>query len=185
MPNVPAQFPNIDLPGAEFFSLAPNASVALQGRRRFSVFPTATSVPASGQALLSSTLTLEQGFTGTSGIYLHAFWLTIGPSAAGLVVQNTFAGLTLRSGALFPDYILGNPTLTNPTINISTSVLSDRDRLITAKDILAPGAANGNPGLGTTLSLLGQIAVNNPTAGAITASANITIIYTRLDGLTE
>ena len=59
--------------------------------------------------------------------------------------------------------------------NIGIILLSDRNILVTAKDIFSVSTGN--------LALTGQINVNNTTAGAITAGAYAGIIYTRLDGL--
>lgn len=58
MPNVPNQFPNIDLPGAEYSSFAPNATIAIQGRRRKQFIlasgPSLPPIPVNGLANPSS-----------------------------------------------------------------------------------------------------------------------------------
>ena len=63
-------------------------------------------------------------------------------------------------------------------------VLSDRDLLVSAKDIAIAGIALGQT-ITQTLQLQTQLTVNNTTAGAITFNARTGIIYTRLDGITE
>lgn len=184
MANQPIQLPNIDLPGAEYFSLAPNSTVALGGRRRFMFQGAVTAAPANTNNIVENvSQVLETNFTPTSGIFLHAFYAiaaqNLGP---GLTINNVFVGLSLRTTPN-PDYPLGSPTLTSPELSINTVVLSDRDRLIASKDILV--VPNLGIPVGNTLTLAGQISVNNPTAGALNFNLALGIIYTRLDGLTE
>lgn len=184
MPIQAPQQPGFWLPGAEYFSLSPNTNIALQGRRRkHASLATPQTIPASTDSVaFTQTMQLETGFTQTSGIYIHKFWMTIQPSASGLVLVNMFAGLSLGASP-FPAYALGQPVITAPTINIGTVLLTERDDFVCAKDIIEAG--NPSPPPTSTLSLFTQMSVNNPGATPVPLNSDIYIIYTRLDGILE
>lgn len=186
MANQPIQYPNVDLPGAEYFSLAPNRTIALQGRRRFafdSGFVTAAAATDSTNAFANQLL--ETSFTPTSAVYVHHFWANIAPTTAGLTVINVFCGLSLVSaGNGFPEFILGSPTLTNPTIQIGTALLTDRDRFVTQKDIAIVAQAAGVPNT-SSLFLAAQLNVDNPSDAPVQFKIYGVIVYTRLDGVVE
>lgn len=184
MPNQPTQLPNIDLPGAEYLSLAPNATLALGGRRRVFNRVAPVSVPATTAINITNNVVLENPITPTSGIFLHYFFLAflgLGPGI-GLQLNSSQAGLSFEVTGFSCDYPLGNPVLTQPTPDISVITLTDRDRLIACKDIINVGTGPENRSI---LQLATIMAVNNPTSGAINATSAAVIIYTRLDGLTE
>lgn len=184
MPVQGAQQPGFWLPGAEYFSLAPNTSIALQGRRRFhtSLATPVTVPPVSDSVNMNLFQVLETNFLRTSGIYIHKFWLTIQPNLPGLVVNNAFAGLSMAAGP-FPAYALGQPVIVNPTINIGTVLLTERDDFVCRRDIIEAG--NPSPPQTTTLQLVATVNVDNPGDAAVGLNGDMYIIYTRLDGLQE
>lgn len=179
MANQPQQLPNIDLPGAEYFALAPNRTIDLSGRRRFVATSTPLqNVPAGGGAFGQFISQIETTFNDTSGIYIHAFWAAIAANAAGIQLTNATTGLSRGTSPGTLDYVIGVPIITTLTFNIGGAILTDRDRLVAARDIL--GGSGSTP-----LSLITQIFINNPTAGVIGFNITQRIIYTRLEGLTE
>lgn len=179
----PLQVPGYDLPGAEYLSLAPNRTIALQGRRRRLLQSPLTSAPASSLTTVNTTVVLESPFTPTSGVFVHFFHFDFIPAAPGLSLSNAQAGLSMQTIPFTGDYPLGNPVISTLVFNISSTVLTDRDRFVCEKDILA---ANFPPGAtGNQLSLATAMTINNTTAGAIQFATSATIIYTRLDGITE
>lgn len=181
MPNVPAQFPNIDLPGAEFFSLAPNATVALQGRRRFQGSVTVAVPAASAAQALIPTQTLETGFPAGAGIYLHDFWVQVFPQdiSQELQVNSSFAVLT--TSANLNGYPLGLPLLTQLTPAGGQVALREQQKLFAARDI---NAFSFPPSLTLSLSVtffFKNLDATNPHSISIVSG----IVYTRLDGLQE
>jgi hypothetical protein len=176
------QYPNFLFPGSEYFSLAPNATIGLGGRRRVAGNTPTVIAPASTNAVNigPTTIQLETNFTLTSGIYLHYFFLAFQPNATGVTINAVTAGLSLSAAPFYADYVLGNPIVLQPIANIGMPLSTDRDRLISAKDLVTPTV-----GVTTNLSLVVAVSVNNTTTGAISIFLPFKIIYTRLDGLTE
>jgi hypothetical protein len=190
LPNTPAQFPNIDLPGAEYLSLAPSATVAIQGRRRFAsmsnVVGGMTGFPIVGTVEIKQPL--ETNFTDSAGIYVHHFQLILGGGPGDTTFSGANAGLTRQNTAapfnanMVADYQLGNAIF--PMVNVNNlgmlTLTTDRDKFIAAKDImpLSNGVATQN------LSLYAAASVVVPTSVAFVLLYT-TIIYSRLDGITE
>lgn len=186
MPNVPIQQPNVDLPGAEYFSLAPNRTLALQGRRRFNVI-NLTSAGPDGTALAEATQLLEQNFILTSGIYLHDMWVLVNPqdSSGEMQVTGFSVGLGLSTTAPVGfdiAYRLGVPYLTLVSVTVPTTGLSDRDKLIAKRDIIPFEAFSDNNVLTFSFQVNFQ---NNDPATPHSVQVQAGIIYTRLDGILE
>jgi len=180
------QTPRYLFPGSEYFSLAPDRSIALGGRRRFQVLNT-TAAGAGGTALASATAVLESVFPLTAAIYLHDFWVVVNPqdTSGQMQVTGFSTGLGLASGAPVGNdvaYRLGAPYLTLLSVTVPTTGLSDRDKLICHRD-LSPFEAFGDA---NQLTLSFQVNFkNNDGAAAHTVQVQAGIIYTRLDGILE
>lgn len=183
MPNQTIQYPNIDLPGVEFFGLAPNRTIALQGRRRILSPVFSQAIPGDSQGNLLISTILETGFNTTSGIYVHRYFLNYFPPSgiAGITLTAANSGLALRAN--FADFILGQPlALYSATPGLGVPLILDRDVLATSRDINLDSPAIPPTG---NLFLNASINVNNTNATAETIQALFSIIYTRLDGFTE
>lgn len=185
MANQPIQLPNIDLPGAEFFSLSPNRTVALQGRKRFVQSSGNVTIPAGGQQIVAVTAVIETGFVNGSGIYLHDFWMQYFPvdGTQELNIGSISCGLTLSTTAGDFAYALGSPLLTQLAPAGSITAITDRDKLITQRDLALIGQFTPLT-TNLTLTVAAGIANKDPT-NPHTLSIRPTMIWTRLDGVLE
>lgn len=197
-PNTPVQFPNFDLPGAEWLSLAPNANIAIQGRRRVIIavpdfgqppFPVQT-----GLAQFTITQNIEPVFPLTAGIYLHYMTLSFAPDThyGGILIFNARMGFGSDAGyapngvSTIPftsgdvAYDIGTPFAANLTPITSQPIIIERDVLILARDIAAMSDFNGFLNVGAEVSVS-----NNQADGPLGAKIYLKLVYTRLDGFTE
>lgn len=183
MPVQGPQQPGFYLPGAEYLSLAPNTSIALQGRRRRSFTSALVNVPADNAGVSSINQTIENPFIAGNGIYLHDVWLQFNPADASgeLQILGSTLSVTLDTADPF-GYTLGTPTSTLVSPASVTVLQRDQDKFITQRD-LVPMVAN--PG-SRTLQIAGNLAVTNndpsvPHGFTITCS----IVYALLNGIQE
>jgi len=186
MPNTPIQVPNVDLPGAEYFALAPQRSVALGGRRRRTqtlqgVFAASTTGNTFGQ------LKIEDPFPLTAGIYIHYLSLAWSPqdNSGQVSIGQASTGFGMAApGGTPPTFVglpIGIPTQTNVNPIATQNILTDRDILLNGADIML--AASSAPG-----SLWWQLALgghNSDAGGPHTVILVGFLIYTRLDGFLE
>lgn len=182
MANTPAQLPNIDLPGAEYFSLAPNRTVALSGRNRRRFASASTTVPASANGFeLDLVGQIESPFVDTQGIYVHKFDCFAAPASGGLVLESSLGGLNRRSTSTnFADYPLGYLAITTPNLFIGTVILTDREILVTGRDISFQTGLQTN-----VLNVSFTLIVNNTLSSPVNLVTVIQIVYTKLDGFVE
>lgn len=181
MANATIQYPNIDLPGAEFFSLAPNRTIAIQGRRSRRLNSVVAAIPPESFAFPSVDIVMENNFTNTSGVYVHfAALIFFGDSNGALQIQGFGTALSLQAGD-FTGYPLGVPTLTTLEPIIGMAIMIDRDRLVTAQD-LSFGGVYTNTG---KLHFNSQAAIFNPQPAAgltLNTVTTLEIVWSRLDG---
>lgn len=185
MPSQPQQ-PGFWLPGAEYFNLAPNATIAIQGRRRLTTESALTTIPADSLATpVTITILCETGFPPGSGIYLHDANVVVSPADAGLTLQIVALQMGLRVSNAGFGYFLGEPLLSLQSISLPGAIaLSDRDKLITQRDIQAFDTAQIQPSL--PLTFVSQITFkNNDTTNSHQVQISGRIVYDRLDGLQE
>lgn len=180
MPLSGPQSPGFYLPQAEYFALAPNATIALSGRR-YRNFQQVATVPAGSTLNLQEANPIETTFNATSGIYIHSFNLIITMQDNSQEVQITGSLATLVfppvAGAGIP---LGIPLLTGVQPGGAYVALSDRELLYTGNDI---SASTGNPAGGTLNLALTLFLTNKDTTNPHNVSAAMQICYTRLEGL--
>lgn len=132
MPNTPAQFPNIDLPGAEYLSLAPNGTIAIQGRRR-KQFPVATVTflfQNSGGQLPSPNPPL----VGT------IFPVVTNKPSSDLLGATAGTVMTLRGGTYITVNLAPPYQFDLQVTQQSTSALASGDRFVYVSGPLVPGA---------------------------------------------
>lgn len=186
MPVQGPQQPGFFLPGAEYLSLAPNATIALQGRRHVATISPVTTIPADSLATpVTMAIDIETGFPPGAAIYLHNATVTVSPADAGLTLEIVALQMGLRVSNAGFGYLLGQPLLTLTSISVPGAIaLSDRDKLITQRDIQAFDAAQLQPAL--PLTFVSQITFkNNDTTNSHNVQISGQIVYTRLDGLQE
>jgi hypothetical protein len=144
-------------------------------------------VAASAINQLQFTAVIENPFAVSSGVFLHDFFIEYSPIdfSGQLQITAIRAGLGVvptASTAGDIDYGLGIATATNLSPTSAQTILNERDKLITARDI----AALGNVTFGGILNVSYSVVVkNNDAAAAHSYSAFIKLVYTRLDGLLE
>lgn len=184
MPNQSIQFPNIDLPQAEYFSLSPNRTIAIQGRRR--AFPNQTlAIAASATTTITASAQIESGFPVGAGIYIHSADGVLAPldASAQLAILSIRMGLSI-TGLNNIGYDMGSSQAAiSSTVASTQIVIAERDKLVTTRDMQA---FEGGPGAG--LPLFATIAVtlkNNDATNPHSANIGIKIVYTRLDGIVE
>lgn len=191
MPNTPAQFPNFDLPGAEWFALAPNANIAIQGRRRVEMYlppPYYTAVPAGGTALSTVTTRLETGFTQSAGIYIHYAYFNLipGDNAGRLQVLHAQMGLNISEQQPYIDIPIGQPLITGAMLGTDTNVgqlaSSAQQMLFTSRDFLG-GWTPLAPS--QVLNFIVSASFKNTDTVTHNVAPFAQIIYSRLDGFTE
>jgi hypothetical protein len=174
------QAPGFLFPGAEYFNLAPERKIALQGRRRFNAINTSTSIPATTTGLGAQlSILLETGWIPGAGIYIHWFTGLYAPGDASGKLQISAARMGLSGITLQTDLDLGEPTatLTSPTNVINA--ITEREMLIAARDQLLIGSNTGNLFLTITIN------VNNADTAAHSFQISTKGMYSRLDGLLE
>ena len=192
--NVPIQTANIQLPGAEFFSLAPNRVVAIGGRRRFTTNTSVISVPASSAAFNINeasagvgNLIMESPFPQSAGIYIHKADLLMIPIDFSLQLQIVSCGFGFRTNSstttsYFP---IGNALLNFATPSNSQQIAAtDRELLVTERDIeLYSTPPLVSPGVLQAAFLV--TVANKDGAAAHSVQVAARYIYTRLDGFVE
>jgi hypothetical protein len=184
----PPQTPQFQLPGAEYFSLAPNRTIALGGRRRQIAFTPSTPIPADSILQLNTSVLLETGFTQTAGIYLHDTWLLAlpGDSSGENQILSTTMGLSLNANPATAAYQLGIPILTQITPGGGTIALRDQEKLITQRDIsLAQTLIGPFVPAGSLFFTFDAFIKNNDLVSPHNFQLTAVIIYTRLDGFVE
>lgn len=180
MPVQGPQSPGFYLPQAEYFALAPNATIALSGRR-FRNFAQVVTVPVGSTFNLQEANPIESSFNTTSGIYIHSFnlILTMQDNAQEVQITGSLATLAFPgvAGAGIP---LGIPLLTGVQPGGGYVALSDRELLYTGSDI---SASTGNPAGGTLFLNLTLFLTNRDATNTHNVSTAMQICYTRLEGL--
>jgi len=186
MPNVPQQVPNIDLPGAEYFALAPNRTIAMGGRRRRQqtlqgIFPASTTGNTFGQ------IAIENPFPLTAGIYIHylsVIWSPADTSGSVSIGQSSVGFTIAAPGATPPSFVGFNvtiPTQTNAAPLGTQNIALERDLLLNGADLqLAASAAPGV--LWWQMALAGH---NGDAANPHTINMLSFLVYSRLDGFLE
>lgn len=183
MPNQTIQYPNIDLPGAEYLSLAPNRTVAIQGRRRKVIGSTVTAIPSDGFGTITATAQIESGMTLTSGIYLHLMFGSYIPAdnSGELQIGGLQAGFGANPAVLGDIGIrVGYPTTTVLSPIGVSGLLTQQDILVPYREVLFASGDTNTGLLSATLQLTMQ---NNDPSLPHSASVAMWIFYTRLDGL--
>jgi len=185
MPASTDQLPRFDLPGAEYMSLAPNAMIAIGGRRQRNNKSVVVSIPLSAVGNVGvPAIQLESNFQLTSGIYLHDCYMA-GISSDGSGQLQVLGGdVSLSSASGGVGFQIGTQLL-NLTTPLGLAVfVRDRDRFITGWDVSNADALYGT-GFANGLWLRGEVIFKNlDSAAAHTYQVGIAIVYTRLDGLT-
>lgn len=171
--------PGVYLPGAEYFSLAPNRSIALGPRLGQGAQSAVSSVAASinGQANVSLQVSSNWGFG--DALYIVRVYVLFVPSDSfgQLQINQVRLGLGQPNTGIFIE--LGIPTATlsaplNPMV-----VCYDRDALVTQLDF--PTFPVNTP-----LFLDAQISVhNNDAAGAHSFLTQVNIVYHAVKGFVQ
>lgn len=180
MPIQGPQSPGFYLPQAEYFALAPNATIALSGRRFFTK-TVVQAIAAGSTANITEANPIETTFNGTSGIYVHKFdtILTLQDNAQEIQITGSLATLAFPgvAGAGIP---LGIPLLTNVSPGGAYVALTDRELLMTGNDI---SQSTGNPPGGTLNLNLTVFVKNNDTTNPHSIQVTVQMTWTRLEGL--
>lgn len=191
MPNQPLQLPNIDLPGAEYIALAPNRTLALQGRRRGQFNTGTTAVAGASLGQINGLIRVEDNFPQGAGIYIHHMSLQLQPSdnAGFLQIKSAQLGIGINPSAGVNDFALsvGVPlaTLLSPTSG--QIVITVPEMLILQRDMSTATGGTPMDTPGTVLNFSTNIWLQNTdiAANPHSAFAAIRFIYTRIDGATE
>lgn len=172
----PVMSPGVALPGAEYFALAPNRSIALGQRRSVGAIANTVSVGASinGQNNVSVNVSSSWGYG--DGIYIvRVYMLFVPGDSSGQLVINQ-ARLVLGQPGMASFLELGIPTATltaplNPMV-----VCYDRDALVVQPDM--PTFPVNTP-----LYVDGQISVhNNDGAAAHSFQVQVNCIFHEVKG---
>lgn len=182
---MPNQVPYVDLPGAEYFSLAPNRNVAIGPRLVVSVATPGAgiTVPANGQGEADLDLLLSPQFQRSSGIYFVRAQAIFGPSDGAAKLTLTAIRLGLGPPPLNNVQLdIGIPyaTLTAPTGTVL--VIQETNALVTGIDF-GPGSTLANS---DSLHLYARVVVNNTDAGAAhTFNLRTTAVFHQLEGFVQ
>lgn len=184
----PPQQPFFQLPGAEYFSLAPNRTIALQGRRRKFITIPQTAIPSGAIAEFQQVLALESAFVNGAGIYLHDAWMMFlpGDTAAEMQIKSSSFGLSLTNVNPVGPYQLGIPDATQETPGGGVIAMRDQEKLISQRDVAI--MQEGLLGVAVTTNLYFTVVAfveNLDTLAPHSMQVFASIIYTRLDGLLE
>lgn len=154
----PITSPGVTLPGAEYFALAPNRSIALGPRlAQSSGLGAPVSVPANAFSSGQTDILLTPQFTISSGIWIVNSYLIFAPGdfSSELQINGARMGVGVAGGAgnIFLD--VGTPLaiLSNPVI--AQVIIRERDLLVAGLD-LGPTFP-----FGQALHLYHQVAVKN------------------------
>lgn len=176
------QYPRFQYPQAEYFSLAPNQTISLQGMRRINHGSGPNGIAPGLGTQIGNAIQLESGFQLSSAIYIRKVNLIFLPADGSRELELNGLLLALGFGSGDFGYQLGYPSVTQLTPLISQVVMSDRELLITGRDI-QPFATITDTGPLWLNSFVGV--VNNDSTNTHNASTTMQIIYSRLDGFTE
>lgn len=131
----PQQLPRTDLPGAEYFALAPNRSVALGPRLQGSVSSGNVSVPATSVLGPQISILVDPNWTYGSALYLVRAYATFNAvdNALELQIVSARMGLGQTPGGIFLDMGLPTATLTTPAGSPIVAIY-ERDALVSQLD---------------------------------------------------
>lgn len=179
-PGPPITSGGVTLPGAEYFALAPNRSIAL-GPRLFAQNATAPtiSVPASTIGGANQSGLLEPLWTPSSGVFIvRAYGLFVPADTSGeLQIIAARMGVGIAPLNILID--LGLPTSTLASPANPQIVIFDRDALVVAQDM--PALASGGQ-----LSIILQIQVKNlDTTNPHSFQFGFTCIWHRVNGFVQ
>jgi hypothetical protein len=180
----PPQYPRINLPGAEYFALAPNRSVALGGRRGAYIQTPNLTVPGTGATTGANNVQkiIETPFPANSAIYIHDLWVLWAPADNSGKLQ--VAGLQVGFGVNNANpndivYRVASPSSTTTAPAGNTLIATERDKLIHKQELVQLEGGDANQ-----LVFGVQItATNIDTVGPHTVAVGAFVLYTRLDGL--
>lgn len=192
MGNGTPQIPRIELPGAEYFALAPGRTVAIQGRRRGKPNMTAqmagqvggvVSFAASATGQNFGQIGIESNFPPTSGIYIHYLAMIWSPQDAAGMLTVAQASVGFGIGTPAPGFVMfavGIPSQTNGSPIGTQNVIVERDVLLTGLDITGGARTPGDLYLQCAIS-----SHNNDAGAAHTLAVYVQYIYSRADGFVE
>lgn len=177
----PDQVPRFDIPGAEYFALAPGAHIANSGMRRINAASTpATSVPASGQFTLTFSQLIESPWSSGAGIYIRLLNGIFIPADATGHLQLTAIRLAVAGTSTFADYDIGAPYATLTTPSATIIAIQARDLMVTQHDLTIMGPFTGQLFFTVVLAV-----TNTDGAAAHSFQAALKGAWARLDGFTE
>lgn len=175
----PVVSPGVNLPGAEYFALQPNRSIALGQRRAINVLTSFTSLPAGTTASVTQQLQILANWGYGDAIYIvRVYSLFVPGDASGeLQILGARLGLGAPAGAIFID--LGIPLLTLLSPPQAQVAIYDRDALVTQLD--TPSMAANQP-----LFLDSQLTVKNADAtNAHSAALQSVIVFHEVKGIVQ
>jgi hypothetical protein len=162
MANEPLQLPNIELPGLEFFPLAPGRTVSIDRRVVATGSQTINILPNTSAQFFFLDVLLDSQWGHSRAFYLHDAWLLFNVADSAGQVTVLGARMYLWDASAAVPYDIGFPSATTGLTPRGNAVVLSRatPALITREDLRTLNA-NAAPVGALTLKLHAEVTANN------------------------